>query len=74
MTQQIIASEVTGSVWKIEVEQGFRVAVGDVLMIIESMKMEVPVEATVAGVVSSLDVGEGDAVVEGQRVASLEPG
>jgi acetyl-CoA carboxylase biotin carboxyl carrier protein len=62
-------SEVSGSVWKIEVSVGQRVEEGDVLMLIESMKMEIPVVAEAAGTVASILVAEADAIVEGQVVA-----
>lgn len=66
-----IESEVTGNVWKVEVNVGDRVAAGDVLIILESMKMEIPIEAPVAGTVSELRVKKEDAVQEGQVVVVL---
>lgn len=66
-------SEVSGSVWKIEVAVGESVAEGDILMLIESMKMEIPVVVEVAaGKVASILVAEGDAIIEGQAVAILD--
>jgi acetyl-CoA carboxylase biotin carboxyl carrier protein len=65
-------SEVSGSVWKIEVTAGQSVAEGDVLMLIESMKMEIPVVAEKAGTVASILVAESDAIVEGQAVVVLD--
>lgn len=65
-------SEVSGSVWKIEVTAGQSVAEGDVLILIESMKMEIPVVAEVAGTVASILVVESDAIVEGQAVVILD--
>jgi biotin carboxyl carrier protein len=65
-------SEVSGSVWKIEVTAGQRVAEGDILMLIESMKMEIPVVADAAGTVARILVAEAEAIVEGQAVAVLE--
>jgi acetyl-CoA carboxylase biotin carboxyl carrier protein len=62
---------VTGSVWKIEVAVGAQVDEGDVLVILESMKMEIPVEAEVAGTVRELRVAEGQAVNEGDTIAVL---
>ena len=56
MARVEIESEVTGNVWKVEVEAGSRVDVGDVLIILESMKMEIPVEAPEAGTVLELRV------------------
>ena len=65
-------SEVSGSVWKIEAAVGQNVAEGDVLMLIESMKMEIPVVVETAGKVASILVAEGDSIAEGQAVAILE--
>jgi acetyl-CoA carboxylase biotin carboxyl carrier protein len=65
-------SEVSGSVWKIEVALGQRVAEGDILVLIESMKMEIPVVVETAGTVASILVAEGEAIVEGQAVVILE--
>jgi acetyl-CoA carboxylase biotin carboxyl carrier protein len=65
-------SEVSGSVWKIEAAVGQDVAEGDVLMLIESMKMEIPVVVEKAGKVASILVAEGDPIAEGQVVAVLD--
>jgi acetyl-CoA carboxylase biotin carboxyl carrier protein len=72
MAKHAAKSEVSGSVWKIEVALGQKVAEGDILMLIESMKMEIPVVAESAGTVNAILVAEGDAIVEGQSVATLE--
>jgi biotin carboxyl carrier protein len=64
-----LLSEVTGTVWKIEAAVGTTVAEGDTVVIIESMKMEIPVCATCAGVVREIYVAEGEAVAEDQPVA-----
>jgi len=72
MAKHAAKSEVSGSVWKIEVALGQKVAEGDILMLIESMKMEIPVVAESAGTVAAILVAEGDAIVEGQSVATLE--
>lgn len=69
-TQKLLAI-VTGMVWKIERQPGEAVAAGDTVMILESMKMEIPVDAQVAGVLHELLVAEGEAVSEGQPVALL---
>jgi acetyl-CoA carboxylase biotin carboxyl carrier protein len=65
-------SEVSGFVWKVETAPGQKVAKGDTLVVIESMKMEIPVIAEVDGVVVSISVEEGGAVDEGKTVAVLE--
>lgn len=67
-----VKSEVSGSVWKIQVEPGQRVSAGDALVLIESMKMEIPVIAEEDGIVISVRVEEGEAVAEGQVVVTLE--
>lgn len=65
-------TEVTGSVWKIVTEVGQKVEAGDTIMIIESMKMEIPVMADETGVIKKFLVEEKTAVSEGQTVAILE--
>ena len=65
-------SEVTGSVWKITTEVGQQVGPGDTLMIIESMKMEIPVVVEDGGTVLEFRVAEGGAVAEGEVVAVLQ--
>ena len=74
MPRHDVESEVQGNVWKIEVEVGDRVARGDVLVILESMKMEIPVESPVAGVVAEIRVQLEAAVAEEQVVAVVEDG
>jgi acetyl-CoA carboxylase biotin carboxyl carrier protein len=72
MSRLEIRSEVTGNVWKIEVSVGDHVDAEDVLLILESMKMEIPVEAPSAGTLTEFLVAEGDAVEEDQVVAIIE--
>jgi acetyl-CoA carboxylase biotin carboxyl carrier protein len=72
MAKLAAKSEVSGSVWKIEVTLGQKVAEGDTLVLIESMKMEIPVIAEQTGTVASILVAEGDAITEGQSVVTLE--
>ena len=67
-----VATEIAGSVWKIECQVGDRVEVDQVLMILESMKMEIPIEATAVGMVAEVLVSEGDQVSEDDPVALLE--
>jgi len=66
-----VVAEVTGTVWKIETQVGDTLAVDDVIMIVESMKMEIPVSATGAGKLTEILVAEGEVVNEGQTVAVL---
>lgn len=65
-------SEVNGAVWKILTQPGQKVSAGDTLVLIESMKMEIPVIADEDGTVVAIQAKEGDAVVEGQVIAVLE--
>ncbi|MGE0153522.1 MAG: biotin/lipoyl-binding carrier protein [Reyranellaceae bacterium] len=71
MSEQSVRSEITGTVWQIRVKVGESVAEEDPIMILESMKMEIPVLSPEAGVVKEILVGEGEAVNEGQIVAVL---
>jgi len=70
MPTKIIA-EVAGKVWKIEAQPGTKLAAEDTILVLESMKMEIPVVAPAAGILKELQVKEGDAVAEGQVVAIL---
>ena len=67
-----VDAHITGTVWKLEVAVGDSVGAGDEVAILESMKMEMPVEAETAGRVAELLVAEGDAVVEGQALVRLD--
>ena len=72
MAKMEVESEVTGNVWKILVEEGSKVTSGDVVMILESMKMEIPVEASADGTIAELLVQEEDQVEEDQVVAMID--
>ena len=61
-----VPAHITGTVWKIEKKVGDAVVEGDILIILESMKMEMPIEAPAAGTVKELRCKETDAVAEGQ--------
>ena len=69
MPRSEIPSAITGSVWKIEVAAGAEVAAGETVLLIESMKMEIPVVATADGVLAEWLVSEGKPVAAGQRIA-----
>jgi len=71
LSEQPIKTEITGTVWQIKVAIGDKVSEEDPIMILESMKMEIPVLSPDAGVVTQILVGEGEAVTEGQTVAVL---
>jgi acetyl-CoA carboxylase biotin carboxyl carrier protein len=66
-----VTAHITGTVWKIVVKQGDAVAEGQECVIIESMKMEMPVEAPGAVVVERILVAEGQAVAEGDALLTL---
>jgi acetyl-CoA carboxylase biotin carboxyl carrier protein len=67
-----VKSEISGSVWKIEVEIGDRVEEDTTLVILESMKMEIPLLAPEPGIVKEIRVREGDAIAEGEIAVILE--
>ena len=66
-----IQAHITGTVWKIEVKAGESVDEGQTLVIIESMKMEMPVESPVTGKVEEIAVAEGQAVDEGAVLLTI---
>ena len=66
-----VVAEVAGKVWKIEAQPGTQLAADDTILILESMKMEIPVVAPAAGRLLELRVREGDAVGEGDVIAVL---
>lgn len=72
MARVEVRSEVTGTVWKIEAAVGDELEAEGIVMILESMKMEIPVETPAAGRLAELLVKEEDAVEEDQVVAILE--
>jgi len=67
-----VRTSVAGMVWKILRNPGEPVSVGDVLMIVDSMKMEIPVESEGTGTIRQILVKEEDVVAEGQTVAIIE--
>ncbi len=67
-----IKSEIAGSVWKIIATTGSPIGDGDVIVILESMKMEIPVTAPCAGTLSALLVAEGDMIAEDQIIARMD--
>ncbi len=67
-----IEAHITGTVWKVECKVGDTIAEGDTVVILESMKMEMPVEAEDEGVVARVLVEEGQAVSEGDALVVLE--
>jgi acetyl-CoA carboxylase biotin carboxyl carrier protein len=67
-----VEAHITGTVWKVEVAVGDRVDEGDTVVILESMKMEMPVEAEDEGTVKAILVEEGQSVSEGDPLVELE--
>ena len=67
-----VKSEIAGNVWKIQTRPGDRVEVDGEIMILESMKMEIPVLSPRAGTIKEIRVSEGEAIDEGQLVAILD--
>jgi acetyl-CoA carboxylase biotin carboxyl carrier protein len=66
-----IRAEMVANVWKVLVSEGDQVDDGDTLVILESMKMEIPVLAETPGVVTKLHVAEGDVVQEDELIAEI---
>ena len=71
MSEEVLA-EMVANVWRVVATRGTAVAEGDTICILESMKMEIPVEATVSGTISELNVIEGGVVQEGDVIAVIE--
>ncbi len=67
-----IEAQIAGNVWKVERQVGDEVEEEDVIMIIESMKMEIPVEAPCGGRITEIRVAEGDSIEEGAILAVIE--
>ena len=67
-----VNAHITGTVWKIEVKEGEAVAEGQACVILESMKMEIPVESEVDGTVKEIRCEEGQSVSEGDVLVVLE--
>jgi len=69
---KVIKAHITGTVWKIEVKVGDPVVEGTTVAILESMKMEMPVESEEEGVVDEILIKEGQAVTEGAPLVTLK--
>lgn len=69
--RQEVKSEIAGRIWKVLASVGQSVAADDSLLIIESMKMEIPVVAPRNGVIREIRVAEGDEIAEGQLLAVI---
>jgi biotin carboxyl carrier protein len=67
-----VVAEIAANVWQVPAEVGQTVAVGDTIAILESMKMEIPVESPVAGTVSEVRVAPDDQVNEGDVIAVID--
>jgi biotin carboxyl carrier protein len=68
-----VRAEITANVWQVRTEVGATVAEGDELVILESMKMEIPVEATCDGTISAIHVAPDDKVTEGDLIVTIDP-
>jgi acetyl-CoA carboxylase biotin carboxyl carrier protein len=67
-----VEAQIAGNVWKIEKTVGDAVQEEDVILILESMKMEIPVEAPCSGTLTEIRVAEGDAIEEGAVLAVID--
>jgi acetyl-CoA carboxylase biotin carboxyl carrier protein len=67
-----VRAEVLGSLWRIVAEVGQAVEEDETIMVLESMKMEIPVTSPISGTVTAILVSKGDVVREGQAVAIVE--
>lgn len=67
-----VKAEITGKVWKVTAEKGQRLAEDEPIVILESMKMEIPVPAPLDCTIVDILVGEGDTVAEGDVIAHIE--
>lgn len=67
-----VKSEIAGSVWKITASEGDALSADDVIVILESMKMEIPIVAPKIGTLAKLHIAEGDMIDEGQLIATVE--
>ena len=72
MDKVVLSSEISGSVWKINCKVGDVIKAGQEVLIIESMKMEIPVISNVSGTVISIFVDEGEMVNEDQKLIELD--
>ena len=67
-----VISQIKAIVWKVLKEKGNTIKINDEIIILESMKMEIPIVSEFNGIIKSIEVSEGDEVDEGQVVATLE--
>jgi acetyl-CoA carboxylase biotin carboxyl carrier protein len=67
-----VKSEIAGNVWKIQLKPGDKVELEGEIMILESMKMEIPVLSPKGGTIKEIRVAEGEAIAEGQLVAIID--
>ncbi len=67
-----VRADMVANVWKVLVTEGDTVADGDTLVILESMKMEIPIVAGTDGTLTAMHVAEGDVVQEGDLIATID--
>lgn len=72
MSAKEVRAEISGTVWKVERQVGESVEIEDTIMILESMKMEIPVMAPMRGRIAAIRVAEGDTIEEGRILAVID--
>jgi acetyl-CoA carboxylase biotin carboxyl carrier protein len=72
MAEQTVEAEIGGTVWKVDCREGVRIAEGEPIVVLESMKMEIPVAAPADAMVVRILVTVGDVVAEGQALVIIE--
>jgi acetyl-CoA carboxylase biotin carboxyl carrier protein len=72
MSRSTVKTEITGKIWKVTAEKGQRLSEDEPIVILESMKMEIPVSAPIPCTVIDIVVAEGDSVTEGDVIAHIE--
>ena len=72
MDKVVLSSEISGSIWRINCKVGDVIEKGQEVLIIESMKMEIPVTSNISGTVISIFVDEGEMVNEDQKLIELD--
>ena len=72
MSAREVRAEISGTVWKVERQVGESVEIEDTIMILESMKMEIPVMAPMRGRIAAIRVAEGDTIEEGRILALID--
>jgi acetyl-CoA carboxylase biotin carboxyl carrier protein len=69
---RLARADIVGNVWKVVAREGDEVMAGDVVCVLETMKMEIPIAAPVSGHISQIHVSEGDIVAQGDAIAEID--